>query len=242
MILFLQKDLDEEKWITSNSWVCFFVCLFVFTTVWSLPWVLCDCCSGTCKVSLACMLYALSWGDPWVGQTLLCPTPRMTRHPNALWMFISQHYNFFLANLCRSFFFPFSFFPVIAFLLKASFVAYFIAFIAWNCGWLTLQERDKSNLQRVKFPQCVTLSRLVRIFEMWNLWKDSLNSSNWTLWEENMHQEYPYGTKRTKTVTKIMVNNLLPPTIKQLWELSIWSKFKNAKRLHERRKWTKLKS
>lgn len=57
-----------------------------------------------------------------------------------------------------------------------------------------------------------------------------------------MHQEYPYGTKRTKTVTKIMVNNLLPPTIKQLWELSIWSKFKNAKRLHERRKWTKLKS
>ena len=72
-------------------------------------------------------------------------------------------------------FFPFSFFPVIAFLLKASFVAYFIAFIAWNCGWLTLQERDKSNLQRVKLAvdfspnmllgiMCVTLSRLVRIF------------------------------------------------------------------------------
>ena len=42
-----------------------------------------------------------------------------------------------------------------------------------------------------------------------------------------------------------MVNNLLPPTIKQLWELSNWNKFKNNKRLHEIKEKvdeTKLKS
>ena len=69
-----------------------------------------------------------------------------------------------------------------------SFVAHFIASFSCNCGWLTFQERDQFNLQRIVieqqnwqwiFPQMLiffflylTLSRLSIVSKMSYLWTD----------------------------------------------------------------------
>ena len=68
-----------------------------------------------------------------------------------------------------------------------SFVAHFIAFFSWNCGWLTFQERDQFNLQRIVIEQqnwqwifplnvniflYLTLSGLSIVSKMSYLWTD----------------------------------------------------------------------
>ena len=48
-------------------------------------------------------------------------------------------------NLFRTFFLDLYF----SCLFTHSFVAHFIAFFSWNCGWLTFQERDQLKMQSV---------------------------------------------------------------------------------------------